>query len=283
MKKPYKSLSEKYRGEGKKDLTPKEVDAYIEARMPATMAVVLRVLQEVPKSVKSLLDIGAGPGTATLAAKEVFPQLSTTTLIEQNKAMIGKGKELLSEGFWVEESFVEANFSLHDLLVFSYSLGEVDAKNYCSILQKAWEVGKVIVIIEPGTPRGYEVMLKARQILIELGGNVIAPCPHSKPCPLKTGWCHFGERLERTATHKKLKGGSLGWEEEKYSYVVVGKEEAQKTKARILNNPQKRKGHLSLTLCTEEGIIETTLSRKEGETYKRARKAKWGDDWISTS
>ena len=70
------------------------------------------------------------------------------------------------------------------------------------VLKKAWDAAKVLVIVEPGTPRGFENILKAREQLIQWGGKMIAPCPHVKQCPMKDKWCHFSVRLERTREHR---------------------------------------------------------------------------------
>src|SRR5271154_6574268 len=61
--------------------------AYALARMPATYAAVaagLNALCEItPHFVpNSLLDVGAGPGTATWAAAEAFPSLQGFTLVD---------------------------------------------------------------------------------------------------------------------------------------------------------------------------------------------------------
>jgi len=280
VKKPYKSLSEKYAKEGKGRLSKEEAAAYVEARMPATQAVVTRILSEVAEKIDhpitSLLDLGAGPGTASLAAEEIF-SLEKITLVEENPVMADMK---VVEGDWLLQSFIGGKWEPHDLVIFSYSLGEIDEKHYSAVLQEAWDKGKVVLVVEPGTPRGFAHILKARQLLIDFGGQVIAPCPHEKPCPMKGGWCHFAERLPRTSAHRKAKGGSLGWEDEKFSYVVVSKSGGQRTTARVLHTPKKGSGHIELTLCMDEGIEKKTVSRKEGPLYKRARKLKWGDDFL---
>lgn len=279
----YQSLSKKYLEAGRATLTEEEVAAYLVARMPATYAVVAKVLQEVKERVKipitSLLDLGAGPGTGALAAKELFPELDQVTLIEKNREMIAQGKKIFEGGKWVQSNLIEAEWESVALALFSYSLGELEESSWASILRKAWQSAKVVVVIESGTPRGFRRILQARELLIEEKGKVVAPCPHSRACPMKEGeWCHFAERLSRSKEHKSAKEGELGWEDEKFSYVVVTKEEASLTKARLLRSPQKRSGHVAVKICTDRGIEEQIVSRKQGALYKRARKLGWGDD-----
>jgi ribosomal protein RSM22 (predicted rRNA methylase) len=94
-------------------------------------------------------------------------------------------------------------------------------------------------------------------------------------------WCHFSQRIERTSLHRQLKGGELGYEDEKFSYIVADKSCASPTAARIVRHPRKHSGHVQLMLCTTAGHIENrTVTRSSKAAYKQARKAEWGDIWI---
>jgi len=93
-------------------------------------------------------------------------------------------------------------------------------------------------------------------------------------------WCHFSQRLGRTALHRRLKSGELGYEDEKFSYVVASKLPARKAAARIVRHPAVRKGYVELQLCAPDGLRSETVARSQGEEYKRARKAKWGEEWL---
>src|SRR5258708_33804549 len=66
--------------------------AYALARMPATYAAVtasLNALREIRPDFTpaSLLDVGAGPGTATWAAAAAFPSLTSFALLDANSAL----------------------------------------------------------------------------------------------------------------------------------------------------------------------------------------------------
>ena len=294
-------LTQAYRSgvAGKRDPAMRSVShrhAYITARMPATYAAVSRVLEEIPLQmpevkIHSLLDLGAGPGTASWAAISELPDLQSITLIERDSDLISLGKRLaassentvLSSASWEPRDLGQDQpFVPHDLVILSYVIGELPQEKQRALLSLAWKAaGKALVIIEPGTPVGYRNILGARSFIIETDGHLIAPCPHQLKCPIEgtKTWCHFSQRVERSSEHRKSKGGILGYEDEKFSYVIGSKIEGKHYPARVVGHPLKRSGHVCLSLCTSQGIINETVSRKDGEAYRLAKKVEWGDSW----
>lgn len=268
--------------------------AYLATRFPATFAAVHFVLEkllaQVPDfSCESLLDLGAGPATASFAAMDLFPQIKTITLIEKSLPAIALGKDLSSDldvkTDWIAKDLKEVeSFGNADLAILSYSLGET--KPFETLLKRLWKSPvSTVAIIEPGTPKGYETILSARDFFLKEEAHIIAPCPHRKPCPLEgKDWCHFSTRLERTKLHRLLKEGSLGFEDEKFSYLIVSKSLPPSKKGdRILRHPIKGSGHVKLSLCTMQGNSEEkTISRKDKEIYRKSRDAEWGDLWPIT-
>jgi ribosomal protein RSM22 (predicted rRNA methylase) len=272
--------------------------AYLAVRMPATYAAISRVFAEIKlrapqDEIASLLDLGAGPGTALFAAGQQFPQLRQATLIEADAGWIAVGKRLaeqsespiVQQAQWLRQDLRSGlACEEHDLVVVSYMLGELPQAAAEAVLNKAWKcAGKLFVLIEPGTRRGFAAINAARSSLIANAAAILAPCPHHSTCPMAAAgdWCHFSQRVERTSQHRQLKGGALGYEDEKFSYLVATKSAAQATEARIVRHPGKHSGHVQLALCTAAGQIENrTITRSSKEAYKRARKAEWGDLWV---
>ncbi|MBS0623516.1 MAG: hypothetical protein JSS62_02730 [Verrucomicrobia bacterium] len=261
-------LTDAYRT-GRWKLTQQEKLCYAICRMPATYAVIQHLTSSL--EFKSLLDVGAGPGTASWVVDDQVEIVS----LEHDKNFISLAQQLGSKGQWEHVDVRNWKTSQKfDLVLFSYSFGEMP--DLC--LQPFWQCcAQQLVIIEPGTPQGWQNILHARQQLIELGAYIWEPCAHQKACPLQQpDWCHFGMRLERSFWHRYLKQGSLDFEEEKFIYLIAGK--TPKTLAsRILRAPQKRTGHLHLKLCTEEGLQLLTISKKDKELYQKARQASWGE------
>ena len=265
--------------------------AYLLARMPATFAAVYKAMESLKEALpnwacRTLVDLGAGPGTASWAASEIFPELSTVTLYEKSHQVISIGQKLtpfsdspaLKNSQWVEQDLkVPFEVPKADLTVLSYVLAETDCLD---LIKTVWDKGSTLLIVEPGTPKGFERILSIRKKLIEWGAFLAAPCPHQLQCPI-AGWCHFPARVERTRIHKVLKSGSLGYEDEKYSYIAATPFTPLAFEGRVVANPLKLSGHVKLTLCTKEGKIEQkTISRKQKDLYRKARDAEWSSSWM---
>jgi ribosomal protein RSM22 (predicted rRNA methylase) len=90
------------------------------------------------------------------------------------------------------------------------------------------------------------------------------------------GWCHFSVRLERTKLHKQLKGAALGYEDEKFTYLIAGRRPLAGAQARIIGYPRIGKV-IGLSLCKSDGALENAQIAKRDERYKAAKKSRWGD------
>ena len=274
-----KRLSDRYRM-GLPSLFESKVDclAYLCTRLPATYAAMRRVFQERQESLGTVVDFGAGLGTSIWA----LPEAKKLHLIEHSQLFQELGQTLSpsSHATWERGDFTKLHeVPKGDLFLFSYSLGEIDTSLYRDLLQRFYDaVEEEIVIIEPGTPAGFKKIRLMRTLFIEMGGSIVAPCPHREKCPMEGGnWCHFSQRLPRSPWHRLLKGGNLGYEDEKFSYLIISKKPFRQAKKRILRTPEKRPGHINFELCTKSGIQKKTISKKEKENYKKSKKLKWGD------
>lgn len=263
-------ISKRYR-QGCSLFDRNELITYLIVRMPATYAAISTVLCEIPFPITSLLDLGSGPGTGYFAAQGHWRGLKATCL-ERESTFIELGKRLGCAPYRLGDVAHIPSFEPHDLALFGYSFGEFPTLN----LKPIWEAVSCVVIVEPGTPRGFQNVLAARKQLVELGGSVLAPCPHSQTCPHPT-WCHFSVRIGRSFSHRLAKEALLPYEDEKFSYCIVTKEPLNQKIPRILSHPERHGGHLRLELCTLNGIEKRLVSKKEGALYKQARKAHWGD------
>jgi ribosomal protein RSM22 (predicted rRNA methylase) len=289
-------LSESYRArKPTQDAIRDETDAlaYALTRMPATYAAVVsalgRLAAEQPEfAPRSLLDLGCGLGAAAYAAAKVWPEISEAELADRSGAFLTLAARLAAESgerlvasakiARADITRLGAEIPPRDLVVASYALTELSDADLPSVAADLWaRTQGVLVLVEPGTPRDHVRLQSVRERLIGLGALVLAPCPHQAPCPLAPpDWCHFSVRLPRTKEHKLLKGADAPFEDEKFSYLVVGRFGAP-APARILAPPRHGKAGVTVKLCELTGVGENFLPRREKARYDKMRRKDWGD------
>jgi ribosomal protein RSM22 (predicted rRNA methylase) len=276
-----------------------DIAAYAGYRMPATYAAVHAALAEAASRApgfepRTQIDIGGGTGAAVWAAAAVWPSLAKSTVLEQVAGAIGLGQRLAAgagravvrDAQW-RRGFVDpaAPPPEADLVTLSYVLGELPEATRDDVVRWLAAKAGAVALIEPGTPAGYERIRAARARLIDLGLHVVAPCPHDAACPIVPGqdWCHFAARLPRSGLHRRLKAATLGFEDEKFAYVVATRSTPERPDARIIRHPKKHKGWVALDLCTAGDGLKpgVAVSKKQGPRYRAAREAEWGDGWSS--
>lgn len=289
-----RNLSRRYReesGRGKRLLTEDvEALAYAVVRMGATFGAVSTALSHTlaafPEKIETALDVGAGTGAAGWALYALTEDMPRLTCLERERAMVSLGSGLmaaepaLAGTEWVRQDMTAGPIGRKaDLVMASYALNELDEKSREDVVRELWDcTDKLLLLIEPGTPEGFRQLRQARERLTGLGARVVAPCPHSECCPLPAGdWCHFSCRVSRSRLHKRMKEGDAPYEDEKFCYLALSRVPCTPAPARILRHPQKEAGHITLKLCTEAGITERTVTKKEGPLFKAARKAGAGD------
>jgi ribosomal protein RSM22 (predicted rRNA methylase) len=287
-------ISRTYRDGGGSGAISSEADAlaYALARMPATYAAVtasLNALREVNPDFapKSLLDVGAGPGTASWAAAEVFSSLQSFTLLDANSKLralaldLGRGSARLSDMQYRrgEARTALAGTEAADLVVASYMIGETGDAERSVLAELMWaKTRDTLLIVEPGTPAGYGRIIALREQLIAAGAHVATPCPHDGPCPLQPpDWCHFTQRLPRSRAHRQIKRAELAFEDEKFSHVALTRTPAARHPARVLAQPDVNKVEVTAKLCTAEGLVIARIPRRAKGDYSAARRWRWGD------
>lgn len=289
-------MSEKYRSETGASISGSaETCAYAVVRMPATYGAASAALEQAAKrfdgEISTMLDVGAGTGAVCWAAAEIFPEIEYAVCLERDKNMTEIGEKLMKNGGfpcgyeWKSFDLTSSAISQKvQLVTASYVLNELEPKQRAEAVKKLWNAAeKLLVIIEPGTPKGFASLLEMRSLLIDFGAHIIAPCPCDEECPLPSDdWCHFSARVARTKLHKLLKGGDAPYEDEKFCYIAAVRSSAESAVSRIIRHPKIESGKITLELCTASGISQKIVTKKDGAAFKRARKANWGDDLSYT-
>lgn len=253
---------------------------YAVYRLPATYSAfgeaLKHTLELYDQNIDSVIDVGAGSGSASLAASHLLPNIKSFTLLERNKYMMEIGKTLHNFDY-INYDLSKDNLDIKaDLVISSYVLNELDQNSRINAINKMWDMtNKMMLIVEPGTPEGFNLIREIRDYLISIGAHVIAPCTHMGVC-LNT-WCHFSTRVSRSKLHKDIKGGDAPYEDEKYSYIAFSKSEVIPCKNRILRHPQINPGFIELEVCSKDGFKKIKYSKKDKQLFKKARKSDAGD------
>ncbi|PJE94692.1 rRNA methyltransferase [Streptomyces carminius] len=291
-----------------------DVAAYAAYRMPATFGAVRAALAALADRAPGLapdthLDVGGGTGAAVWAAAAVLGdgggdgrgsggRARETTVVDWAEPALAVGRELaaasgsaaLRGARWRRERIgVGTRLPEAGLVTVSYVLNELAEDDRRALVEAAAAAARdAVVVVEPGTPDGYRRIIEARGRLIDAGLRVLAPCPHSAACPMEPAadWCHFAARISRSSLHRQVKGGSLAYEDEKFSYVAAVRPgtDGAPAGARIVRKPQIRKGQVLLELCAgpdpeRGGLRRETVTKRQGAGYRAARDAAWGDAW----
>ena len=279
-----------------------DVVAYAAYRMPATFEAVRSALAafraaEPGWAPTAHVDLGGGTGAASWAVADAWPAGEhTTTVLDWAEPALALGRELatrsgsapLRDARWQRQA-LDSGPALPDacdLVTLSYVLGELTESARQAVVDAAASAAEAVLVVEPGTPEGYLRVIAARDRLIGAGFRIAAPCPHSGTCPIEPGsdWCHFAARVNRSSLHRQVKGGSLPYEDEKFSYVAAVRTAAHRdvpaSWARVVRRPQLRKGQVLLDLCLpEEGLHRETVTKRRGPLYRAARDTEWGAAW----
>ena len=281
--------------------TADDVLAYAFTRLPATFAAAVAVFHALRETLptfqpRTMLDVGAGPGTATFAAVQAFETLDKIRLIDANAGLRKLALTLMADADSETLRRVADGQSYRhgnalallvgtepaDLVVASYAAGEIADDELTRFTQLLWGAAAgALVIIEPGTPEGYRRVVRMRAELIAAGAHVAAPCPHGRACPLQPpDWCHFAQRLPRSRDHLRIKGAEVPFEDEKFSYVVLSRSEALLIDARVLAPPKIAKSAITAKLCTEGGLVVDIAARRDASSYRRRKSWRWGDSVL---
>lgn len=295
IRKAAEALSQRYRGEvrdGRLHLSERAAaTAYLATRLPATYAAVRASLSAVADirpqwSPRTLLDAGAGPGSVLWAARDQWPSIEHATMVEASEAIRQVGDVLARESgartTWIAADIARGLPALEraELVTLSYVLGELAPAAINPLIGRLWELSQdILLVVEPGTPAGWQRMLLVRDCLIALGAHLIAPCAHPERCPLVApDWCHFSRRVARSRTHRLAKDADVPWEDEKFIYLAVSRTPDPHPMARVLARPRAASGAVRLKLCSPTGQMEERLvTKRQGDDFKVARRVDWGD------
>ncbi|HEY7689027.1 MAG TPA: small ribosomal subunit Rsm22 family protein, partial [Dongiaceae bacterium] len=294
------ALSRRYRAEVRDGRFHLDGDlaalAYLATRLPATYAAITASLSAAAEmrpdfAPRTMMDAGAGPGSALWAAAGVWPSVAEALLIEGSGAIRSWGRKLAARAPVARIDWMDSDLgggaadswdraAPRDLVTCAYVLGELAPAAGAALVDRLWSLtADMLVIVEPGTPAGWSRILAARDRLIAAGAYLLAPCPHARACPLQPpDWCHFARRVARSRLHRQAKYAEVPWEDEKFIYLATSRRPGAKASARVIAPPRAGSGRITLKLCQPDATMaERQFTRRDGAAYKAAQRLAWGD------
>lgn len=256
---------------------------YAISRMPSTYAVVYTLVsglisQGFLDGVSKVFDVGAGTGAGYFALKEIDSSLDLT-LLERDENMLFVLNNLIDEKPEIVKGDIN-NLNLDkkfDLVMSSYVLSEMTEVDRKNALQKMFSLtNQYVLLMDTGTPKTYVEYMKLKSIAKDFGFDVVAPCAHEK-CALENDYCQFYARVERSSLQKMAKSATLGYEDEKYFYLLLSRDDKTDKKARVIRRPVIGTNSVKLSLCTKEGVVQMNYTKKDKDMFKRAKKSKIND------
>ena len=272
-------------------VSPVEAAVYSVVRMPSTFGAVYSALSHTMECVPfdgeySLLDVGAGTGAGTIAASQLL-ELTGITCIEREKSMrelgikyTGQYSLTASKTIWRNGDIISGLNDRADVVLSSYVLNEMTEQDRIAAVRDMWShTDKLLLIIEPGTPEAFSQLRRIRSELLSLGAHISAPCTCEDECRLEDDdWCHFTVRVQRSRLHRMIKEADVPYEDEKFCYMSFVKDNvSDRSRKRVLRHPQIGKGNITLTVCSNGKSEKITVTKKDKEKFRTARKTGSGD------
>lgn len=265
---------------------PKLLGAYLLFYWPVSYAQARHVLKELPKTPRTVLDLGSGPGPVAFAA--VDAGASEVTAADRSEPALELARQLATEageGLWTRSWNGQVGEAPPpgpwDVITMGHVLNELwsgkpDAvPRRSAVVEKALaqvRPGGSVVILEPALRDTSRALLQLRDRLVGKGYAVRAPCMFQGDCPAlvkETDWCH----AERSWNPPRLvldlaRAAGLHKEALKMSYLVLApKPEPWPALPdgrlfRIVSEPLASKGRQRYIGCGPEGRVGLSLQEK---------------------
>ena len=226
---------------------------------------------------QSLLDIGAGPGSVFWAACDQWPSIERATMIEGCDPIRRVGEAACAARGGTTDNLDRRRYPAR--IAGARKRGPGDAvlchwatRSGCigRLTERLWQtVTDVLLVVEPGTPAGWQRILRVRDRLIALGAHIVAPCTHAERCPLAApDWCHFSRRVARSRMHRLAKDGDVPWEDEKFIYLAASRAADRDAGGACAGAPAQQAPASSGSSCA---VSDRTAGRTRGDEAARRR------------
>lgn len=265
---------------------PKLLGAYLLFYWPVSYAQARQTLGELVRRPRVALDLGSGPGPVAFAALD--SKVSEVTIAERSKsavklalALATQADESLSAREWSADAPLPPG--TFDLITMGHLLNELFGRaeapgviqkraDFIERVAKSLSKGGSLLIIDPALKETSRALLEVRDVLVERGFAVRAPCFYRGACPAlqkPTDWCHAERSWRMPAVVESLASAAgLHKEALKMSYLLLapkGEPWAEPPAGRvfrIVSEPLPGKGRLRYMGCGPEGRIGLALQER---------------------
>jgi ribosomal protein RSM22 (predicted rRNA methylase) len=274
-------------------------NAYLAYFLPSNLSKIHKPLQELSlhprhlleKETLRILDIGAGPGTASIGILDFFSQQERRPrldflAVDQVAGNLKAAEELFistphRKALDASLKTVQADIGgmvhlLHghfDMIVLSNILNELFAHDEAGNEKRAAIVSSILrrfladdgscIIIEPALRQTSRDMLVVRNTLVTQGLHVYSPCVHAGKCPALENprdWCHEDIPWEATPLVREIdRLTGLHKDSLKFSYLVLRKDSFSLSDVRgadtyrVVSEPLVSKGKVEFYICGAGG------------------------------
>ena len=235
-----------------------------------------------PKT-KRLVDLACGTGIATRRVLEHWKDyFSEVTLVDRSPLARQDASLRVSSTFPACSVRQDSNWEKHvegAVVLLSHVLTEISdtvVGEWVAGLKKA----EAVIWVESATHEtSRRLGTLVRDRLIGMGGwRVVAPCTHSKECPMRgekreSDWCHHFAQVP-SEVHQDAAvqewGRELGVDLRvlPYQFLVLentGNQEVKKLEegSRVIGRARMLKGHHRVLMCSAEGVEEKVVQKRD--------------------
>ena len=294
--------------------------AYIAGFLLPNAAKVLHCLNEAfklgclsKKDGVSILDLGCGPATASLATSLFFDRAKELSFaaVEQSKDILNDGKKIF-ESLDMHGRRFEAipcviapskigrtlGNRRFEIITIGNLLNELEDEELSfklihELITNHLTDDGVLIIIDPALKKTTRPLMGMRNRLLNENGNVdvIAPCLHGQNCPMlienDRNWCHFYLEWQRPEIIKQLDDlTGLDRRYLKMAYFIFHRSANDSRFTthnsqhyRVVSSPLISKGKRELMLCGSNGELKRTMrvDREASERNSNFANAMRGD------
>lgn len=271
----------------------KLLGAYLLFYWPVSYAQGRQALGELPRP-RSVLDLGSGPGPLGFAALDAGAQ--NVTCADRSKAALQLAKDLaleaeeaISTREWDPQKATQLPDGPFDFItaghVFNELFGQGDdalskRAHLAETLLKRLKPNGTLLLLEPALRETSRNILRVRDVLVQKGFAVRAPCLWKGNCPAllkESDWCH-AERMWRMPTMVEdiAKAAGLHKEALKFTYLAFAATPNEWPVVpegrlfRIVSEPLEGKGRQRYMGCGPEGRLGLALQEKHRQPHNEA-------------